>query len=62
MPSYSRNDVVLGDWRSVGLNVETAVKRGLYTVRQDLVALKIGALSEIDVVQLERSLRGWMGL
>ena len=52
----------LADWTRSGLNVPTAVKRGLYTVRQDLVVKNIGRLSRRDTGQLQRSLREWLGL
>lgn len=55
-------EFVLADWRAAGLNVESAVKRGLYTVRQTLVAKSIVRLTASDTDELGRSLRGWLGL
>jgi hypothetical protein len=46
-------EFVLADWEVVGLNIATAVKQGLYTVRQNLVVTKIGRLTEFDAEQLE---------
>ena len=55
-------ELVLSDWAGAGLNVETAVKRGLYTVQQGLVVATVGKLTDTDIEQLEQSLRGWLGL
>lgn len=55
-------EFVLSDWRSVGLNVETSVKRGLYTVKKDLVISTIGQLQASDADRLDQSLRDWLGL
>ncbi len=51
----------LADWTRAGLNVPTAVKRGLYTVHQDLVVKTVGRLSQRDTDRLQRSLREWLG-
>jgi len=51
----------LKDWRIAGLNVPTAVKRGIYTIRKDLVVRRVGNLSGHDSKGLENSLRGWLG-
>ncbi len=55
-------EFVLAEWWAAGLNVTTAVKRGLYTVHQSLVIKIIGKLADVDKEQLEQSLRGWLGL
>lgn len=55
-------EFVLGDWAKAGLNVPTAVKRGLYTVHEKLVAKAVGSLVETDARRVERSLREWLGL
>jgi mRNA interferase MazF len=55
-------EFLLSDWQAMGLNVETAVKRGLYTVQANLVVATVGRLLDLDVEQLEKSLRGWLGL
>ena len=52
----------LVDWTEAGLNVPTAVKRGLYTIQQDLVVKAVGRLSHRDADRLQRSLRDWLGL
>lgn len=52
----------LKEWREGGLNVPTAVKRGIYTVSKNLVVKKVGKLSISDSKMLENSLRRWLGL
>lgn len=62
MPMTSRTaslltgEFLLTDWAAAGLNVPTAVKRGLYTVHQTLIVKAIGSLTNPDAEQLERSL------
>ncbi len=60
--SLLEGEFVLSEWAAVGLNVVTAVKRGLYTVHESLVVKVIGQLADPDAKQLEQSLRGWLGL
>ena len=55
-------EFVLTRWKAAGLNVETAVKRGLYTVKETLVRKRVGKLADTDAAQLEKSLRGWLDL
>lgn len=55
-------EFVLADWQAAGLNVPSAVKRGLYTVHPSLIRKSVGTLSLADATQLEQSLRGWLGL
>ena len=52
----------LSEWSAAGLNVATAVKRGVYTVHESLVIKTIGKLAEVDAKRLEQSLQGWLGL
>ncbi len=53
---------VLTEWRAEGLNVETAVKRGIYTIKETLVRKRVGELENADAEQLEKSLRSWLDL
>lgn len=55
-------EFVLSDWSQAGLNVLTAVKRGLYTVHQSLIAKRVGKLSELDTTNLEGALGNWLGI
>src|SRR5215211_6129295 len=50
-------EFVLTEWRTAGLNVPSAVKRGLYTVESSLVIKLLGQLAEVDAIQLDASLR-----
>ncbi len=55
-------EFALADWRGAGLNVASAMKRGLYTLHENLVIKSVGILSSADSAKLEVSLRGWLGL
>lgn len=55
-------EFVLNDWSKAGLNILTAVKRGLYTVHQNLILKSIGKLSDPDARNLEQSLHAWLGI
>ena len=55
-------EFVLNDWKKAGLNVETAVKRGIFTIKETLVRKRVGKLEEADAKQLENSLRVWFDL
>jgi len=55
-------EFVLSEWAASGLNVVTAVKRGVYTIHESLVIKVIGHLAKDDASRLEQSLRGWLGL
>ena len=60
--SLLEGEFVLADWATAGLNVVTAVKRGIYTVNRSLVIKTVGKLDDVDIERLEQSLRGWLGL
>jgi mRNA interferase MazF len=60
--SLLEGEFVLSEWKAAGLNVATAVKRGLYTVHESLVVKVIGKLADADAELLEQSLRCWLGL
>lgn len=55
-------EFVLSEWQQAGLNLPSAVKRGLYTIHQSLVLKLVGQLAAADAQELERSLRDWLGL
>lgn len=55
-------EFALADWSKAGLNVPTAVKRGIYTIHPSLIVKFIGKLSAKDSQSLESSLREWLGL
>ena len=54
-------EFVLADWRAAGLNLPSAVKRGLYTIHGNLVLKSVGRLSARDADRVELSLRAWLG-
>jgi mRNA interferase MazF len=60
--SLLAGEFVLTDWAAAGLNVPTAVKRGVYTVHDTLTIKLVGRLTRADAEQVERSLREWLGL
>ena len=55
-------EFVLQDWQKAGLNVPSAVKRGLFTLESSLIVRSVGQLLEVDAQALEQSLRDWLGL
>jgi len=55
-------EFVLHDWKNAGLNVRTAVKRGIYTIDKKLIIKSVGTLIEEDAAHLEKSLRAWLDL
>lgn len=60
--SLLQGEFLLANWKGAGLNVPSAVKRGVYTVHESLVVKKVGQISEADIVRLETSLRNWLDL
>ena len=60
--SLLAGEFLLADWKAAGLNVSSALKRGLYTVHQSLVLKSVGKLSGADASSLDNSLRDWLGL
>jgi mRNA interferase MazF len=55
-------EFVLSDWKAARLNIASAVKRGIYTVHQELIIKRIGPLSTRDSEQLDLALRLWLDL
>lgn len=55
-------EFAMQDWQAAGLNVPSAVKRGVFTIQQSLVLRTVGSISTADERELERSLRAWLGL
>ena len=49
-------------WKAAGLNVPTAVKRGVYAVAKRLIMKRIGRFAEEDESQLNRSMKSWLDL
>lgn len=55
-------EFVLREWKGSGLNVETAAKRGIFTIHEKLALKSLGQLSTKDSNELDRSLRSWLEL
>lgn len=55
-------EFVMEDWKEAGLNVVSTVKRGLFTIHQNLILKAVGNVSTKDAELLASSLRIWLGL
>lgn len=55
-------EFALSDWTAAGLNVPSALKRGIYTVHSSIVLKSIGKLASADATNLDASLRVWLEL
>ena len=55
-------EFILSQWKSAGLNVASVVKRGLYTLHQELIVRSVGTISKSDAAEVDASLRTWLGL
>ena len=53
-------EFVLENYLESGLFVETAIKRGLYTIDRRLVIKKVGFISNNDAIKLDHSIRLWL--
>jgi mRNA interferase MazF len=60
--SLLEGEFVLSDWSAAGLNVATAIKRGVYTAHENLILKVIGKLTDADAEILKQSLRHWLEL
>ncbi len=55
-------EFVLSDWQQAGLNIASAVKRGIFAMDENVIVKLVGKLSVADAARLEQSLRDWLGL
>lgn len=66
MPAYLMNllpsKFVFKNWEQSGINVASAVKRGLYTIHQNLILKKVGHFTQKDRPTLILFLRNWLNL
>ena len=53
-------EFILTNWEEAGLNVQTAAKRGIYTISSRLFIKTVGQLNKNDIEELKKSLRTWM--
>lgn len=54
-------EFVLSNWSESGLNIQSTVKRGFYTIDEKLVIHRIGKLQPVDIIQLNNSIQSWLG-
>jgi mRNA interferase MazF len=52
-------EFLINEYAKSGLNVQTAVKRGFYTIDQRLVVQSIGFLRDSDSTKLTQSICYW---
>ena len=55
-------EFVLVDYRSAGLNVASAAKRGIHTLEQRFVLQDVGRLTPADMNELTKSVQYWLNL
>jgi mRNA-degrading endonuclease toxin of MazEF toxin-antitoxin module len=55
-------EFVLQDWKAAGLNVVSAVKRGLFLTDTNIIQYRASNISDRDMHRVETSLRFWLGL
>jgi mRNA interferase MazF len=55
-------EFVLADYQGAGLNVPTAAKRGFHALEERVVLQSVGRLIPMDLDELDRSIRYWLGL
>jgi mRNA interferase MazF len=55
-------EFILAEWKKAGLNVPTAVKRGIYTVHESLIVKRIGSIIKPDIEAIDKSVREWLGI
>jgi mRNA interferase MazF len=60
--SLMAGEFVLSEWQSAGLNVPTALKRGVFTIHEKLILKTVGKLAEAAAKSLDKSLRVWFDL
>ncbi len=54
------DEFILHDWKKSGLNVETAVKKGIFTIESNLIIKEIGHLSQHDFINLKAAILKWL--
>lgn len=55
-------EFVLSKWSEAGLNLQTALKRGVYTLHESLIRKRVGTLQAEDAARLDQSLHFWLAL
>ena len=57
-----RGEFILHDWKKAGLNIETAVKCGIFTINAKLILKEVGYFSYEDSEKLKLAVTGWLNL
>jgi mRNA interferase MazF len=52
----------LSKWLESGLNIQSTVKRGIFTIDEKLIIQKIGSLYKEDIDKLNKSILFWLGM
>jgi len=60
--SLIKGEFILKDWQLAGLNVSSAIKRGIFTIHQDLVLKTVGTLTSEDADQINIAIKQWLEL
>lgn len=55
-------EFTLSMWNESGLNVQSTVKRGIFTIDDKLVIQRVGKLHQIDSKELDNSIQSWLGI
>jgi mRNA interferase MazF len=58
----TKDEFILQDWKNEGLNIQTAVKRGIYTINSNLILKEIGYLTQRDFEKMKLSILRWLNL
>jgi mRNA interferase MazF len=53
-------EFLLDQWKSAGLNVPSAVKRGIFTIAKNIILKSIGKLHDHDAQHLEKAVKSWL--
>jgi mRNA interferase MazF len=53
-------EFILHDYKEAGLNVISAIKRGIFTINGSLIMKKLNTLAKEDQKTLESSLKYWL--
>jgi mRNA interferase MazF len=60
--TLNTGEYVLKEWKSAGLNVPSAVKRGCVLIDTKIIIQKVGTCSKSDVASLNKALKQWLAL
>ena len=55
-------EFVLAEWKAAGLHIETALKRGIFTIDHKLIIKRLGKLTDRDADSVINLLREWLGI